>query len=76
LNQLPATECGLQELDQALVALVKVGPKLKRQLVEAAAATVSADGYLQIQEAELLRAISDSLDCPMPPLAIALDTAA
>ena len=76
LNQLPAAECGLQELDQALVALVKVGPKLKRQLVEAAAATVSADGYLQIQEAELLRAISDSLDCPMPPLAIALDTAA
>ena len=76
LNQLPATECGLQELDQALVALVKVGPKLKRQLVEVAAATVSADGYLQIQEAELLRAISDSLDCPMPPLAIALDTAA
>ena len=76
LNQLPATECGLQELDQALVALVKVGPKLKRQLVEAAAATVSADGYLQIQEAELLRAISASLDCPMPPLAIALDTAA
>ena len=76
LNQLPAAECGLQELDQALVALVGVGPKLKRQLVEAAAATVSADGYLQIQEAELLRAISDSLDCPMPPLAIALDTAA
>ena len=76
LNQLPAAECGLQELDQALVALVKVGPKLKRQLVAAAAATVSADGYLQIQEAELLRAISDSLDCPMPPLAIALDTAA
>ena len=76
LNQLPAAECGLQELDQALVALVGVGPNLKRQLIEAAAAAVSADGYLQIQEAELLRAISDSLDCPMPPLAIALDTAA
>jgi len=76
LNQLPAAECGLQELDQALVALVGVGPNLKRQLIEAAAAAVSADGYLQIQEAEMLRAISDSLDCPMPPLAIALDTAA
>jgi Zn-dependent protease with chaperone function len=76
LNQLPPTECGIQELDQALVALVGVGPKLKRQLIEAAAATVSADGYLQIQEAELLRAISDSLDCPMPPLAIVLDTGA
>ena len=76
LNQLPAAECGLQELDQSLVALAGVGPNLKRQLIEAAAATVSADGYLQIQEAELLRAISDSLNCPMPPLAIALDTAA
>ena len=76
LIQLPAAECGLQELDQALGALVGVAPNLKRQLIQAAAATVSADGYLQIQEAELLRAISDSLDCPMPPLAIALDTAA
>ena len=76
LNQLSAAECDLQELDQSLVALVRVGPTLKRQLIEAAAATVSADGYLQIQEAELLRAISDSLNCPMPPLAIALDTAA
>ena len=76
LNQLSAAECDLQELDQSLVALAGVGPNLKRQLIEAAAATVSADGYLQIQEAELLRAISDSLNCPMPPLAIALDTAA
>ena len=67
---------GLQELDQALVTLDGVSINLKRKLIEAAAATVSADGYLQIQEAELLRAISDSLGCPMPPLAIALATAA
>ncbi len=76
LTQLPVAECGLQELDKALGKLAGVAINLKRQLIEAAAATVSADGYLQIQEAELLRAISDSLGCPMPPLAIALDTAA
>ncbi|MBC8243931.1 MAG: M48 family metallopeptidase [Verrucomicrobia bacterium] len=76
VNQLPDAECGLNELDQALATLAGVAPNLKRQLIQAAAATVSADGYLQIQEAELLRAISDSLDCPMPPLAIALDSAA
>ena len=76
VNQLPDAECGLNELDQALATLAGVAPNLKRQLIQAAAATVSADGYLQIQEAELLRAISDSLDCPMPPLAIAPDTAA
>ncbi|MEE2947853.1 MAG: M48 family metallopeptidase [Verrucomicrobiota bacterium] len=74
LNLLPAEECGLNELDQALVTLEGATPDLKRQLIQAATATISADGYLQIQEAELLRAISDSLDCPMPPLAIALDT--
>ena len=76
LTQLPAAECGLQELDKALGKLAGVAINLKRQLIEAAAATVSSDGYLQIQEAELLRAVSDSLGCPMPPLAIALATAA
>ena len=76
LTQLPDVDCGLQELDQALVTLDGVSINLKRKLIEAAAATVSADGYLQIQEAELLRAISDSLGCPMPPLAIAIATAA
>ncbi len=74
LTKLPNVDCGLQELDQALVTLDEVTIKLKRKLIEAAVATVSADGYLQIQEAELLRAISDSLGCPMPPLAIALAT--
>ena len=76
LTKLPNVNCGLQELDQALVTLDGVTIKLKRKLIEAAVATVSADGYLQIQEAELLRAISDSLGCPMPPLAIALATTA
>jgi len=76
LTQLPDVDCGLRELDQALVTLDGVSINLKRKLIEAAAATVSADGYLQIQEAELLRAISDTLGCPMPPLAIALATAA
>jgi len=76
VTPLPAAECGLNELDQALVILAGASPNLKRQLIQAAAATVSADGYLQIQEAELLRAVADSLDCPMPPLAIALNTAA
>jgi len=76
MRQLPANECGLDQLEGALEKLNGVAPNLKRHLIEAAAATVSADGFLQVEEAELLRAISDSLDCPMPPLAIALDTAA
>ena len=30
-------------------------------------ATVAADGVIQEGEAELLRAIADTLDCPVPP---------
>ena len=72
----PTCQFDLDALDQALTTLATCGPKQKTKLIEAAAATVSADGYLQIQEAELLRAIADSLGCPMPPLAIELDEAA
>ena len=76
MKQLPVDKCNFQQLDEALVKLNGVTLKLKRLLIQAAAASVSADGYLQVQEAEMLRVISDSLDCPMPPLAIALATAA
>ena len=72
----PTGQFALDALDQALTTLASCGPKQKTKLIEAAAATVSADGYLQIQEAELLRAIADSLGCPMPPLSIELDEAA
>ena len=72
----PMGQFDLDALDQALNTLSACGPKQKTKLIEAAAATVSADGYLQIQEAELLRAIADSLGCPIPPLSIELDEAA
>jgi hypothetical protein len=36
-------------------------------LIEACIHTVGADGVIMESEAELLRAISDTLDCPMPP---------
>jgi hypothetical protein len=37
-------------------------------LIDACAASISADAEVSIGEAELLRAICDMLDCPMPPL--------
>ena len=76
MNAQPMGQFDLDSLDQALNTLSACGPKQKTKLIEAAAATVSADGYLQIQEAELLRAIADSLGCPIPPLSIELDEAA
>lgn len=36
--------------------------------------TVAADGHVTEREAELLRAITDSLDCPVPPFVEAIRT--
>jgi Zn-dependent protease with chaperone function len=64
---LPFEQCGLADLDRALTTLVQASPAMKRRLIEACAATIAFDKRVTIQEGELLRAISDSLDCPMPP---------
>jgi hypothetical protein len=58
----------LLRLDAALRTLDLASRPLKRQILLACAATVGADGRVTVEEGELLRAISDSLDCPMPPL--------
>jgi uncharacterized tellurite resistance protein B-like protein len=42
-------------------------PIIKKNLIDACARVVAADGVIQEEEAELLRAVADTLDCPMPP---------
>jgi len=68
LQLLPREECGLEQLDTALDRLALAVPQIKKQLIEACAYVVGADGLIQEREAELLRAIADTLDCPIPPL--------
>jgi len=67
LELLPRAECGLAQIDAALNRLALSVPQIKKNLLEACAHTVGADGILQEREAELLRAIADTLDCPIPP---------
>ena len=61
-------ECGLEAVDAALTVLEEAAPRIKRQVLHAAAACIAADRKITSAEAELLRAISASLGCPMPPL--------
>jgi len=68
LNLLSRNECVLSKVGEALDKLRLVTPKLKRQVVEARAACVIADREITIREGEILRAVCDSLDCPVPPL--------
>ncbi len=65
---LPRNQCGLKVLDAALDQLAGAAPMIKKRVIEACAACIGADGRVTIEEAELLRVISDALDCPMPPL--------
>ncbi|UCE61191.1 MAG: M48 family metallopeptidase [Phycisphaerales bacterium] len=68
MTLLKKERCGLGALGNALDQLAQSAPRLKRQLLTACAECVSADREVTVHEAELLRAIADSLDCPMPPL--------
>jgi hypothetical protein len=65
---LDPSECGLQQLSDALDALSQVADKKRRPVVDACAATICADREVTVAEAELLRGICDMLGCPMPPL--------
>lgn len=63
-----AEECAFGALDVALATLEEAAPQIKRQILQAAVACVAADQIVTVSEAELLRATSASLGCPMPPL--------
>ena len=54
--------------DEALDVLAAVVPKIKRCIVKACVACVVYDQYITVSEAELLRAVADSLGCPIPPI--------
>jgi Zn-dependent protease with chaperone function len=57
----------LAELAQALDRLAEASFGVREKVIDASAHTVLADGVVTLEEAELLRAVSVSLDCPMPP---------
>jgi uncharacterized tellurite resistance protein B-like protein len=64
---LPRDQCGVDQIDAALNRLAQAVPIIKKNLLEACIYTVGADGVILESEAELLRAVADTLDCPMPP---------
>ncbi|OHE78739.1 MAG: hypothetical protein A3G75_00580 [Verrucomicrobia bacterium RIFCSPLOWO2_12_FULL_64_8] len=68
LSLLRPEACQLNQIDATLNRLAGASGAIKQRLLLACAHTVSADNQIRAEEGELLRAIADSLDCPMPPL--------
>ena len=67
LALLSGEQCGVDQIDAALNRLALAVPTIKKNLIEACVYTVGADGVITETEAELLRAVADTLDCPIPP---------
>ncbi len=65
---LPAESCDVTSVNRAIDRLAIASPSLKQEILEAAASAVGSDGKVTTQEAELLRALGDTLHCPVPPI--------
>jgi hypothetical protein len=68
-------QASLEAVDSALAILAEASPGVKRRLLDACATCVMTDRRTTPEEGELLRAIADSLDVPMPPDVAACDSA-
>lgn len=64
-------DLSVRRVDIALEDIARATPKLKRQILRACATCVAHDGKVTVEEAELLRAVADALDCPLPPVLFA-----
>jgi hypothetical protein len=67
LQLLPREQCGVNQIDASLNRLAMAAPVIKKNLLDACIHVIGADGVILETEAELLRAVADTLDCPMPP---------
>jgi len=67
-RDIPDANSTQQAFDQSLAALSRLRPDGKRRFLAACEATVTRDGRVTRAEAELYRAIAETLGCPVPPL--------
>ncbi len=69
------TGSAVATLDRSLDILQSLDIRERQTLLRAVSATVAADQRLDIEEAELVRVICATLDCPLPPMLVAAATA-
>lgn len=70
IERLGKQDLSIDKLSKALSDLSKLYPLVKPKLLKACVACIASDGVVTATESELLRAIGDTLDCPLPPVTI------
>jgi hypothetical protein len=68
VDLLPESTCGPREVEASLRELDGAAPRRKQDLLIACAVVIAHDRRVSLEEGELLRALADGLQCPMPPL--------
>jgi Zn-dependent protease with chaperone function len=59
-------ECTIEKLDKALDELAASANPVKKYILRAIIHCITSDGVVTLEEKELIRAISEALDCPIP----------
>lgn len=67
LELIPEEQLTYQQLDKALDDLARGSFGLRKQMLRICAAAIQDDGKISVDEAELFRVLSISMECPMPP---------
>lgn len=65
---MPREECRMDMVERAFALLAATPFAFQERLIQACILCISADMAVTIEEAELMRAVAESLGCPMPPL--------
>ena len=66
----PMAGLDLERVDEALGRMETLPPPDRKKLLSALERTVLADRAVTVDELELLRAVAEALDVPMPPMAV------
>ncbi len=68
LSILAPEKCNMQLLGRTLARLAEASFDLKKRILSACLLCIGADNRITAAEAELLRAVAENLDCPVPPV--------
>lgn len=60
----------MRQLQEALKALNGLSPLLKPAVIDACGHCITYDGRIEPKEYELMRLVTDQMDCPMPPMVV------
>ena len=55
-------------LAESLDRINQASHPVKKRVLAAAAVAITFDRHVTVEEAEIFRAMSESLDCPVPPV--------